>query len=281
MLVRIAAVLVALAMAGDWQSTTAAPALSIDGDAGIVTIFVRPERAPEFDQVLGRLKAALAASGNPIRRSQAEGWHVFKSLDRVQGTVTYVMRIEPAIKGQDYDLARLLIEAEPHAASEVNRMIRDAQVARTLTSMSRVHIDGLGQAASGATIDSAATPPASLVQSFPGADAAVITVLVRPELAADYEAVLARMAKAMQASTVPIRKQQAAGWKVYRGTQLMNGSVPYITILDPVQARSEYDPIRLIQEVFPSEVSRLFERYRAAYAGQAVVPLGKRFEMKP
>ena len=79
---------------------------------------------------------------------------------------------------------------------------------------------------------------------------------------------------------MPIRKRQAAGWKVYRGTELMGGSVPYITVLDPVQPRTEYDPFRLIQEVFPSEVTDLFARYRAAYAGQAVVTLGERLTMR-
>ena len=271
--VRLAAVLVALAMAGDVQSTATAPALAIDGNAGIVTIFVRPERVAEFDQALATLKAALRASSVPARRSQADGWHVFKSIDRVQGTVAYVMRIDPVVKDQEYDIARLLAEAEPATAAAVDRLIRDAQVARTITGMNRVSIDGLGRQGEARRDSDRPAAPASLVQSFPDADAAVITVLVRPERTADYEAVLARMAAAMQSSTVPIRKYQAAGWKVYRGTQLMGGSVPYITVLDPVQPRAEYDPIRLIQEVFPSEVTPLFERYRAAYAGQAVVTL--------
>jgi hypothetical protein len=280
MLVRVAAVLVALAMTGEWQSATMAPPLAIDGSAGIVTAFVRPEKAAEFDQALLRVKAALSASNFPARRSQADGWQIFKSLDRVQGTVTYVMWIDPVIKEQDYDIARLLAEANPGAAADVNRFIRDAQVARSVTGMNRVSIDGLGRPVGAARGADPSPPGSSLVQSFPDADAAVVTVLVRPEHTGDYEAVLARMAAAMQSSPVAIRKWQAAGWKVYRGTQQMGGSVPYITVLDPVQPRAEYDPIRLIQEVFPSEVTALFERYRAAYAGQAVVTLSDRMTMR-
>jgi hypothetical protein len=278
--VRIAAVFLALAVAGDWQITTSAPALAIDGDAGIVTVFVRPDKVAEFDQLLGRLKSALANSANPARRAQADGWQVFTSLDRVQGNVAYLMRVDPAVRDQDYDMARLIGEAEPAAAADVARSIRDAQAGRSMMAMNRVNIDGLGQAAAGGPADRGVTPPASLVQSFPDADAAVITVLVHPERAGDYEAVLARMAKAMQASPVSIRKQQAASWKVYRGTQLLTGALPYITIIDPVQPRSEYDPIRLIQEVFPSEVPQIFARYRAAFAGQAVVTLGQRVELR-
>ena len=275
---RIAAVMLALAIAGDWQPGAAAPALAIDGDAAIVTIFVRPEKVAEFDQLLARLKSSLASSGNSVRRSQAAGWQVFKSIDRVQGNVVYLMRIDPAVRGQEYDLAKLLGESDPAAADGISRSIRDAQAGRSLMVMNRVNIDGLGQPASGAAANDNAAPPASLVQSFPDADAAVITVLVQPEHASDYELVLARMAKAMQASTLPLRKRQAAGWKVYKGSELLGGSVPYITMLDPVLPRSEYDPIRLIQEVFPSEVTDLYARYRAAYAGQAVVAL---VAMKP
>ena len=270
---RIAAVILALAIAADWQPGVAAPALAIDGDAAIVTIFVRPEKAAEFDQLMARLKASLGASSNSVRRSQAAGWQVFKSIDRVQGNVVYLMRIDPAIRGQEYDLAKLIGESDPAAADGVTRSIRDAQAGRSLMVMNRVNIDGLGLPASGAAVNDNAAPPASLVQSFPDADAAVITVLVQPEHASDYELVLARMAKAMQASTMPLRKRQAAGWKVYKGSELLGGSVPYITMLDPVLPRSEYDPIRLIQEVFPSEVTDLYARYRAAYTGQAVVTL--------
>ena len=277
---RIAAVIVTLAIAADWQPAVVAPPLTIGGDAAIVTIFVRPEKVAEFDQMLARLKASLGASSNPVRRSQADGWQVFKSLDRVQGNVAYLMRIDPAIRDQDYDPARLIGEGDAAAAAGVAQSIRDAQAGRSIMVMNRVSIDGLGQPANGASVDNTATPPVSLVQSFHDADAAVITVLVRPEHAADYEAVLARMAKAMQASTVSIRKRQAAGWKVYKGTQLLSGSVPYITMLDPVLVKSEYDPIRLIQEVFPSEATDSYARYRAAYAGQAVVSLGRRLDMR-
>ena len=270
---RTAAVLVVLAIAADWQPSAGSPALTVDGDAAIVTIFVRPEKAAEFDQLLARLKTSLAASSNPLRRSQAGGWQVFKSLDRVQGNIAYLIRIDPAIRGEEYDLAKLIGEADPAAADGAARSIRDAQAGRSMMVMNRVNIAGLGQPLRGAQADGTTVAPASLVQSFPDADAAVITVLVRPEQSADYELVLARMAKAMQASAMPVRRRQAAGWKVYKGAELLGGSVAYITMLDPVLPRSEYDPIRLIQEVFPSEVTDSYARYRAAYAGQAVVAL--------
>jgi hypothetical protein len=277
MVIRIAAVMLSLAFAVDWQA--ASPAVTIDGDAAIVTMLVRPERAVEFDRIVTRLKTALQASSNPLRKSQAAGWSVFKSSDLVQGNVSYIMRIDPAVKEQDYDIARLIGEAEPGAVTEVNRAIRDAQVGRSVLVMNRIAIDGLGLAAGTPAGEAGPAAAAAPLLAFRDADAAVITVLVRPEQAADYESVLRRLGQALQASAVPVRKRQAAGWKVFKGTQLLDGNVPYLMTLEPVQPRTEYDPMRLIQEVFPSELSDIFRRYRAAFAGQAVLSLGHRVDM--
>ena len=273
---RIAAVVLALAFAADWQP---APALVLDGDAAIITVLVRPERAAAFDQLVSRLKSSLQGSANPVRKAQAAGWQVLKSPDLVQGSVSYIMRIDPVVRGQEYDIARLIGEANPADVAAVNQSLRDAQIARSVLTMQRVNVDGLGLAASA---PAGKGPAASLapVLSFQDADAAVITVLVRPEQIADYEATLTMLGKAMQSSAVPIRKRQASGWKVYKSTQLLGGNVAYVMLIDPVEARAEYDPIRLIQEVYPSEVPKLFERYRAAFAGQAVIRLGTRVEMR-
>lgn len=276
---RFAAVLLALAFTADWQPAPSAP-ITIDGDAAFVTILVKPDRAPDFDRVLARLKAALQGSSSPVRRAQAAGWTVFRSADLVQGNVSYLMRIDPAVRDQDYDIARLIGEADAGAVAEVNRSIRDAQVARSMMVMNRVNVAGLGAATTMPGGDTAAPAVASPVLGFQAADAAVITVLVRPEQAADYESTLAHLGKALQASAVPVRKRQAAGWKVFKGTQLLNEHVPYIMSIDPVQLRTEYDPMRLIQEVFPADVPQIFQRYRAAFAGQAVVSLGHRIEMR-
>src|SRR5688572_10038722 len=268
---RIAAVVLALAFTANWQPAPPVPPTTIDGDAAFVTVLVRPDRAADFDRVLARLKASLQGSGSPVRRAQAAGWTVFRSTDLVQGNVSYLMRIDPAVNDQDYDIARLIGEADANAVAEVNRSIRDAQVARTMMVMNRVNVAGLGAAMTTAAGDAAAPAATSLVLGFQAADAAVITVLVRPEQANEYESTLAHVGKAMQASHVPGRQRQAAGWKVFKGTQLLNDHVPYIMSIDPVQLRTEYDPMRLIQEVFPAEVPQIFQRYRAAFAGQAVV----------
>jgi hypothetical protein len=112
-------------------------------------------------------------------------------------------------------------------------------------------------------------------------DAAMITVLIKPDKTADFELVLNKLKEALQRSEKPERKQQAAGWHVYRSSQPMQGNVVYIMRIEPVVNGEEYDVTRLIAEVFPVEVQEIFPKYRDAFAGRAIVKLEPLLSMQP
>jgi hypothetical protein len=101
-------------------------------------------------------------------------------------------------------------------------------------------------------------------------DAVVMTVLIKPDKTADFEHVLNRLKEALQKSEKPERKQQAAGWKIFKATQQVQGNAAYIFVIDPVVKGQEYDISRLINEVFPTEVQELFAKYKDAFAGRAI-----------
>jgi hypothetical protein len=101
-------------------------------------------------------------------------------------------------------------------------------------------------------------------------DVALITILIKPDKTADFEKVLAKLKEALNKSEKPERKQQAAGWKVFKGTQMAQGNAVYIMRIDPVIKGAEYDISRLIAEVFPVEVQEIFELYKNAFAGRAI-----------
>jgi hypothetical protein len=113
------------------------------------------------------------------------------------------------------------------------------------------------------------------------ADAAIITVLIKPDKTADFELVLAKLKDALTRSEKPERRQQAAGWHVYRSSQLMNGSAAYIMRIEPVVRGQEYDITRLIAEVFPVEVQEIFPKYRDAFAGRAIAEVTPVLSMQP
>lgn len=104
-------------------------------------------------------------------------------------------------------------------------------------------------------------------------DAAVISILIKPDKVSDFEEVLSKLKEALQKSENAARRQQAAGWKIFKSPQMAQGSAVYVFVIDPVVKGEEYDITRLIAEVFPVEVQELFEKYRDSFAGRAISTL--------
>ena len=116
--------------------------------------------------------------------------------------------------------------------------------------------------------------PAAPVLALDG-DAATITVLIKPDKTAEFEAVLAKVKEALGKSEKAERKQQAAGWSVFKANQAVNGNTAYIMFINPVVKGQEYDIPRLIAEVFPVEVQEFFQKYKDSFAGRGITPLTK------
>jgi hypothetical protein len=104
-------------------------------------------------------------------------------------------------------------------------------------------------------------------------DATTITILIKPDKTADFEEVLTKVKEALSKSENPQRKEQAAGWTVFKTSQAVQGNTAYIMIINPVVKGAEYDISRLIAEVFPTDVTALFEKYKGAFAGRGITPL--------
>ena len=125
----------------------AAPVFSLDkGEVALVTIFIKQGKEADFEFVLNKLKEALAKSEKPERKQQAAGWKVMKSIepgpvvDKAAGTptVVYVMRIDPVVKGQEYDISRLIAEVFPVEVQEIFAKYKDAFAGRAITFLSPV-----------------------------------------------------------------------------------------------------------------------------------------------
>jgi hypothetical protein len=108
-----------------------------------------------------------------------------------------------------------------------------------------------------------------------GASAGLIFNAVRADSTDDFEVVLARLSEALEASPDPVRRQQAAGWRVFRVAEPgPNGSVLYVFVLDPVVPGADYGVARVLAEAFPDEAGALYALYSGAFAdGQTLVNL--------
>jgi hypothetical protein len=93
------------------------------------------------------------------------------------------------------------------------------------------------------------------------------TVAVKPDKTADFEQIMQKMRTALQKSSDPVRRQQAAGWKVMRLTQpLADGTIAYVHIVHPVVKDMDYAIMQTLYEAFPDERQALYEQYRGAFA---------------
>jgi hypothetical protein len=109
-----------------------------DCEVALITVLIKQDRTADFEAVLGKVKEALAKSEKPERKQQAAGWVVFKGADVAQGNAVYIMRIDPIVKGAEYDLMRIISEVFPTEAVEIFPKYRDAFAGRGVTEMKRV-----------------------------------------------------------------------------------------------------------------------------------------------
>ena len=136
----------------------------------------------------------------------------------------------------------------------------------------------MGIALAGFTLAAAgvasAQEPAKPVLTLDG-DATIVIVLIKPDKTADFEAVIAKYKEAFAKSENPKRKEQLAGLTVLKAATPIGGNAGYVFRVDPVVKGEEYDITRIIHEVFPSESTDMFNKYKEAFAGRQVIPLTK------
>ena len=113
----------------------AKPVLTINSDAAIITLLIKPDKTADFELVLNKLKEALNKSEKPERKQQAAGWKIFKSSQMAQGNAVYLMRIDPVVKGEEYDITRLIAEVFPVEVQEIFAKYKDAFAGRAITEM--------------------------------------------------------------------------------------------------------------------------------------------------
>lgn len=106
-------------------------------------------------------------------------------------------------------------------------------------------------------------------------DAGMIFNQIKPDQTAPFEEAMARIKEALLKSTDPVRKQQAAGWKVYKAAEPMGQNVLYVFFMDPAVKGGDYEMFKILQEGLGDQTAReIFKNLAAAYAaGQNIINL--------
>jgi len=114
-------------------------------------------------------------------------------------------------------------------------------------------------------------PPAFTLEG----DIALLTVAIKPDKTADFERVLVKLHEALVNSSDPLRRQQAAGWKVMKMPKPMpDGNVAYVHVVSPVVKGADYSVLQTLYDEFPNDRQALYELFRGAFVQNLALSAG-------
>ncbi len=83
-------------------------------ETGAILSPIRADKVKDFELVIARIHEALSRSTDAVRLKQAEGWKVYRAAEPgPAGSVLFVSVMSPSVKGADYSLGKILLEAFP------------------------------------------------------------------------------------------------------------------------------------------------------------------------
>ena len=79
------------------------PKLGFTSPAGLLLVQVKPDQVAAFEEMTAKLKSSVAATQDAELRKRAEGWKVYKAAEGMGGNALYVILIDPALSGVEYN----------------------------------------------------------------------------------------------------------------------------------------------------------------------------------
>jgi hypothetical protein len=154
--------------AGD--KTEAREKFTLDGQAALWTVAIKPDKTADFERVLARLRQALLQSDKAERRQQAQGWTVLRLMTPLpDGNVAYVHDVRPVVPGADYSVMRILYDAFPDERQALYELYRGAFVKNVALATGDVVMEMRGVTSSDSATSS--TPPTSTAPATAAPDA--------------------------------------------------------------------------------------------------------------
>jgi len=117
--------------------------LTFQGDIALWSIAIKPDKTADFEQVMTRVKEALAKSERAEAKQQAAGWKVMKGIKLPDGNIIYTHVIHPVVPDADYTLMTLIYEVfkDPAEQLKIYNLYRDAFGANLGVNMGAVAVD--------------------------------------------------------------------------------------------------------------------------------------------
>lgn len=232
-------------------------------------VVVDQAKRDTFEALLRRARSQLATSGDALRRRQAETWLAFRAAEPArEGHLQFAYVLAPPPEPTPNDSAALLAAVvPPEFGNRLRETLASGSPQRLLTlrliqDFSAGHASALPTAV--APVEAPDSPASGLF--LPG-DAGLVVTVVRSAREDDFALILAKMKEALWKSEDPVRRRQAAGWKVFRATGLTpEGHARYVFFVNPAVPDADYSVSKLLAEGFPEEATLLYARMREALA---------------
>jgi hypothetical protein len=151
-----ASVVVALAATSAVAQNASAPQkLTFAGDVALWTVAIKPDKTAAFEQIMARVRDALAKSSEPARQRQAAGWKVMKIEKPLpDGNIAYVHVINPVVRDADYTVMQILYDAFPDERQKLYEQYREAFAANLSLATGPVAVDLAAASASAPAVAS-------------------------------------------------------------------------------------------------------------------------------
>lgn len=120
------------------EAAKPAPVMTLEGDAAVITLLIKAEGVADFETVIAKYKEALAKNDNPVRKEQLAGMKFFKSPTAVQGNAMYIFYVDPVVKGQEYDITRVVTEVFPVEVKEIYEKYKAAYAGRQIIVLNKI-----------------------------------------------------------------------------------------------------------------------------------------------
>jgi hypothetical protein len=123
------------------QAAPAKPALSFQNDAGLIIFYIKPDKTADFEDLMNKLKDALAKSDSPEEKQQAASMKLFKNTATGGTVAVYVLFADPVVKNVEYWFLPILYKAYPN---DGQALLEKWQAAKAVTPAAPTIFD-LGQ----------------------------------------------------------------------------------------------------------------------------------------
>ena len=105
------------------------PALPFKADAGLIILYVKPDKTADFEDLMNKLKDALSKSDAPEAKQQAASMKLFKNTAANPQMTVYVLVADPVVKDVEYWFLPILYKAYPNDAQALFAKWQDIKVA--------------------------------------------------------------------------------------------------------------------------------------------------------